>query len=218
MHEQIVILDFGSQYTQVIARRIRECGVYSTIMRYDTPAAELDTLAPNGIVLSGGPRSVYEPDAPMPDPNIFNIDVPVLGICYGAQIIARFFGGKVEPGVQREYGRSTLKVVDPNCKLFQGLPETFRVWNSHGDLLTRLPPGFHVVGTTENSPAAAIAHREKPIFGLQFHPEVSHTAHGLKILSNFANGICGCSRKWTMRRYVEQAVESIRSQVGREQV
>lgn len=218
MNEQIVILDFGSQYTQVIARRIRECGVYSTILRYDTTAAELDALAPAGIILSGGPRSVYEHDAPLPDPSIFTIGVPVLGICYGAQVLSRFFGGKVEPAAQREYGRSTLTVTDPACKLFRGVPTRFRVWNSHGDLLTELPSGFVVVGSTENTRLAAIAHRTKPIFGLQFHPEVSHTAYGIKILSNFANGICECSRSWTMRRYAEKVVEEIKAQVGQERV
>ena len=218
MNEQIVILDFGSQYTQVIARRIRECGVYSTIMRHDTSAAELDALGPSGIILSGGPKSVYAPDAPLPDPSIFRIDIPVLGICYGAQLLARFFDGKVEPGAQREYGRSTLTVTDSGCKLFHGVPARFRVWNSHGDVVTALPAGFVAVGVTDNTPFAAIAHRDKPIYGLQFHPEVAHTAHGLKILSNFANGICGCGRNWTMRRYAETAVHEIRNQVGNEHV
>ncbi len=218
MNEQIVILDFGSQYTQVIARRIRECGVYSTIMRYNAPAAELDALGPSGIILSGGPKSVYASDALLPDPAIFDIDIPVLGICYGAQLLARFFDGKVGPSAQREYGRSTLSVTDRNCRLFHGIPERFKVWNSHGDLVTALPAGFIAVGATENTPFAAIAHREKPIYGLQFHPEVAHTSYGMKILSNFANGICGCGRNWTMRRYAETAVQEIRNQVGNERV
>lgn len=218
MKEQIVILDFGSQYTQVIARRIRDCGVYSTIMRHDTPAAEIDALAPNGLIFSGGPRSVYDAGAPMPDPGVFDIDIPILGICYGAQILARFFGGKVEPGRQREYGRSTLTIIDRKCPLFRGVPARLGAWNSHGDLLTRLPSGFVAVASTDNTPFAAIAHRRKPIFGLQFHPEVAHTTHGLKMLSNFANGICKCGRNWTMRRYAETAVEEIRAKVGTERV
>jgi len=212
--EKIVILDFGSQYTQVIARRIRECGVYSTILRHDTPAAEIDALAPNGLILSGGPRSVYDPDAPMPDAGIFDIDLPILGICYGAQLLAHVLGGKVEPSHQREYGRSILTITDQKCPLFRGLPGRLRVWNSHGDLLARLPAGFAAAARTEATPFAAIAHREKPVFGLQFHPEVAHTSHGLKMLSRFAHEVCGCGRNWTMRRYAEAAIEAIRSQVG----
>jgi len=218
MNEQIVILDFGSQYTQVIARRIRECSVYSTIVRFDTPAAELAKLAPKGIILSGGPNSVYAKDAPVPDEAIFKLGVPILGICYGVQVFAQFLGGKVEKGTKREYGKGTLTVADPACALFEGLPEKLQVWNSHGDKLTRLPKGFSVVGTTENSDYAAIEDPHRRFFGIQFHPEVAHSPRGKEVLANFVHGVCGCGKGWTMRNYVEQAVDAIRAQVGGERV
>ena len=218
MNEQIIILDFGSQYTQVIARRIRECQVYSQILRYDTPATELAKLNLKGLILSGGPSSVYAPNAPMPDPGIFKLGVPVLGICYGVQLLAHFLGGKVEKGLKREYGKGTLTAKDTKCALFAKLPKSIQVWNSHGDKLTSLPGGFKPVATTDNSEFAAIENRSSKFFGLQFHPEVAHTSHGREILSNFVHGICGCGRGWTMRRYVDQAVEAIRAQVGRDRV
>lgn len=218
MNEQIIILDFGSQYTQVIARRIRECSVYSTILRYDTPAEEIARLAPKGIILSGGPNSVYSPEAPLPDKGIFKLGVPILGICYGVQLLAHFLGGRVERGQKREYGKGTLTVVDTACALFEGLPGALQVWNSHGDKLTRLPKDFVVVGTTENSDYAAIEHPTRKCFGIQFHPEVVHTPRGREILANFVHRICGCGSQWTMRSYIEQAVEQIRSQVGSERV
>lgn len=218
MNEQIVILDFGSQYTQVIARRIRECSVYSTILRYDTPASEIAKLNPKGIILSGGPSSVYAPDAPLPDKGIFKLGVPILGICYGVQLLAHYLGGRVEKGQKREYGKGNLTIADSECALFAGLPKTLQVWNSHGDKLTRLPKDFVVVGTTDNSDYAAIEHPKRRIFGIQFHPEVVHTPRGREIVANFVHKICGCGRQWTMRNYVDQAVEEIRAQVGSEQV
>src|SRR5258706_12638752 len=156
MNEQIVILDFGSQYTQVIARRVRECNVYSTIVHFNTPAAKIAAMKPRGIILSGGPSSVYAPDAPLPDKTIFELGVPVLGICYGVQLFAQFLGGKVEKGQKREYGKGALLVNDRDCALFHRLPDKLQVWNSHGDKLTRLPKDFVVVATTENSDNAAI--------------------------------------------------------------
>jgi GMP synthase (glutamine-hydrolysing) len=218
MNEQIVILDFGSQYTQVIARRIRECSVYSTILRFDTPAAEIAKLAPKGIILSGGPSSVYAKGAPLPDKAIFKLGLPVLGICYGVQLLAHFLGGKVEKGQKREYGKGKLTVADPACALFDGLPDKLQVWNSHGDKLTRLPKDFTVVGTTENSDYAAIENPHKKFFGIQFHPEVAHSPRGKEVLANFVHTVCGCGKGWTMRNYVEQAVEEIRAQVGKERV
>ena len=218
MIEQIVILDFGSQYTQVIARRIRECNVYSTILRYDTPAKEIAALAPKGIILSGGPSSVYAADAPLPDPAIFKLGMPMLGICFGVQLFAQFLGGKVEPGQKREYGKGTLTVKNRRCALFRGLPASFQVWNSHGDKLTRRPRDFVVVATSDNSDFAAIEHPKKKFFGLQFHPEVAHTPRGKELLSNFVHGVCGCGKDWTMRNYIDQAVETIRKQVGKERV
>jgi GMP synthase (glutamine-hydrolysing) len=218
MNEQIVILDFGSQYTQVIARRIRECSVYSTILPFDTPAAEIAALRPSGLILSGGPSSVYSPTAPLPDPAIFDLGVPILGICFGLQLMGHYLGGAVEKGQKREYGKGTLTLRDKACRLFKKLPANLQVWNSHGDKLTRLPEGFSVVATTENSDFAVIEHRARRFFGLQFHPEVAHTPRGREIITNFVHGICGCGKTWTMRSYLDQAVEQIRAQVGSERV
>jgi GMP synthase (glutamine-hydrolysing) len=218
MHEQIIILDFGSQYTQVIARRIRECNVYSEILRYDTPAKEIAALNPAGIILSGGPASVYAKKAPMPDRAIFGLGIPVLGICYGLQLLADFLGGKVERGQKREYGKGALRVKDSFCPLFANLPETLQVWNSHGDKLTRIPKGFKSVAVTGNSAFAAIENRAKRMFGLQFHPEVAHTPQGREIIANFVHNICGCGKNWTMHSYIDQALQAIRAQVGGERV
>jgi GMP synthase (glutamine-hydrolysing) len=218
MIEQIVILDFGSQYTQVIARRIRECNVYSVILRYDTPAAEIEKLHPKGIILSGGPSSVYSKDAPLPDQAIFDLGKPMLGICYGLQLMAQFLGGSVEQGQKREYGKGTLQVKEASSPLFAGLPATLQIWNSHGDKLTRLPKGFKSVAVSENSDFAAIGHSGRKMYGLQFHPEVAHTPQGREIISNFVHTICGCGKNWTMRNYVDIAVEQIREQVGKEKV
>jgi GMP synthase (glutamine-hydrolysing) len=218
MNEQIVILDFGSQYTQVIARRIRECNVYSTILRYDTPASEIAKLKPKGLILSGGPSSVYSADAPLPDKEIFKLRLPMLGICFGIQLLAQYLGGKVEPGQKREYGKGSLLVTDRQCRLFAGLPETLQVWNSHGDKLTKLPKGFRPVAVSDNAPFAAIENRERQFYGLQFHPEVVHTPRGREILGNFVHEVCGCGREWTMRNYIEQAVEEIRGQARDEKV
>jgi GMP synthase (glutamine-hydrolysing) len=218
MIEQIVILDFGSQYTQVIARRVRECNVYSVILRYDTPAKEIAALSPKGIILSGGPASVYARKAPLPDPRIFKLDIPMLGICYGLQLLAHYLGGKVEPGQKREYGKGTLLVKDSFCPLFANLPESLQVWNSHGDKLTRIPNGFKSAAVTENSKFAAIENRARKRFGLQFHPEVAHTPRGKEILANFVHKICGCGKNWTMHSYIDQAVSAIQTQVGKEKV
>ena len=218
MIEQIIILDFGSQYTQVIARRIRECNVYSTILRYDTPAEEIAKLNPKGLILSGGPSSVYMAGAPLPDKNVFKLGVPILGVCYGLQLLAHFLGGKVERGQKREYGKGTLTVTDDSCPLFKTLPAALQVWNSHGDKLTKLPKGFQPVAGTENSAFAAIEDRAKHFFGLQFHPEVAHTPRGREVIGNFVHVICGCGQDWTMRNYVQQAVDEIRAQVGQEKV
>ena len=218
MNEQIVILDFGAQYTQVIARRVRECNVYSTILPFDAPAASVAALAPKGIILSGGPASVYAQKAPLPDRGIFSLGVPVLGLCYGEQLLAHLLGGKVEKGLKREFGKGTLRINDRACALFRGLPRQIQVWNSHGDKLTKLPRGFKAVAVTENSPYAAIEQRARKFFGVQFHPEVVHTPRGREILANFVHGVCGCGRNWTMRNYIEPAVREIRAQVGKGRV
>jgi GMP synthase (glutamine-hydrolysing) len=216
--EQIVILDFGSQFTQVIARRIRESNVYSTILRYDTPVRELAALQPKGLILSGGPSSVYAKKAPLPDLAIFKMGLPILGICYGTQLLAHFLGGKVEPGQKREYGKGTLTVRDHSGALFAELPNSLQVWNSHGDKLAKIPRGFKPIATTENSEFAAIEDRARNFYGLQFHPEVAHTPRGKEIIANFVHGICGCGGEWNMRSYVDQAVEEIQAQVGHERV
>ena len=218
MAEQIVILDFGSQYTQVIARRIRECNVYSVILSFDTPAGEIAALQPKGIILSGGPASVYAKGAPLPERKVFELGVPILGVCYGLQVMAHYLGGKVEAGLKREFGKGGLKVKDGFCPLFANLPETLQVWNSHGDKLTKLPKGFKSVAVTENSNYAAIENHSRKLFGLQFHPEVAHTPRGKEIIANFVHNICGCGKNWTMRNYIEQAVQDIRDEIGNEQV
>ena len=214
MNEQIVILDFGSQYTQVIARRIRECSVYSTILHFNTPAVEIAKLKPSGIILSGGPSSVYTPKAPLPDPAIFALGIPVLGICYGVQLLAQFLGGTVEKGLKREYGKGTLTVKDATCALFKKLPKSLQVWNSHGDKLTKLPTGFKPVAVTENSEFAAIENRAQKFFGLQFHPEVVHTPHGALLLANFIHRVAGCAGTWTMAAFRDHAIARIRAAVG----
>lgn len=211
--EKILILDFGSQYTQVIARRIRECNVYSEILPFNTKAARIRALAPSGIILSGGPASVYEPGAPQADRAIFDLGIPILGICYGLQFIAHALGGKVEPSSRREYGPGRL-TAHASCPLFHKLPRNLDVWNSHGDRLARLPRGFAVMGHTENSPRAVIGDLRRGIFGLQFHPEVVHTPRGKDILANFVHRVCGCHSKWTTESFIERACQEIREQVG----
>src|SRR5215216_498899 len=187
---RIVILDFGSQYTQVIARRIRECQVFSQILPHDTSAKELAAFRPNGIIFSGSPASVYGKDAPQPGRAVFDLDLPILGICYGVQLMAHHLGGKVEHSSHREYGSGLLH-LSGDCPLFHGLPETLDIWNSHGDRITKLPRGFRAVGKTDNSPYAAVEQPKKKFYGLQFHPEVVHTPRGKEILSNFVFQICG---------------------------
>jgi GMP synthase (glutamine-hydrolysing) len=216
--EQIIILDFGSQYTQVIARRVREFNVYSTILRPDTPAAEIDAMAPNGIILSGGPMSVYEKDAPMPDPNIFKLGIPILGICYGMQLMGHLLGGKVAHGQKREYGRAELDVTVPSCPLFFNLDPKQIVWMSHGDKLTELPRGFEAAARSTNSAFAAMEFRDRNLFGLQFHPEVVHTPRGREILRNFMFRVCGCQGLWTMTSFIERSLEEIRQKVGDDRV
>ena len=211
--EKILILDFGSQYTQVIARRIRECRVYSEIVPFHTKASEIAKLNPAGIILSGGPASVYAKKAPQVDKKIYTLGVPVLGICYGMQLIAHGLGGKVERSTEREYGPGKLK-ADRSCKLFHKLAATLEVWNSHGDKITQLPKGFAPLGKTENSPHAVIGDTKRHIYGLQFHPEVVHTPRGGEILANFVHRICDCKSAWTMESFIDRTCEQIRQQVG----
>jgi GMP synthase (glutamine-hydrolysing) len=213
MPQIIAVLDFGSQYTQVIARRLRECQVYSKVYRYDTPASTLKEDGVNGIILSGGPSSVFSDTAPMPDKKLFELDVPVLGICYGLQLIGYLLGGSVAKSTEREYGRGTL-TIKKKSPLFEGVPEEIKVWNSHGDKMTALPEGFEAVARTENSDFAAIENAERRIWGLQFHPEVFHSENGTDIIRNFLFNICSCKGDWTMRGYIDSALERIRKTVG----
>ncbi|MCR4437872.1 MAG: glutamine-hydrolyzing GMP synthase [bacterium] len=211
--EFVLVLDFGSQYTQLIARRIREVGVYSRIVRYDVPAEEVQRMAPQGLVLSGGPASVFAPGAPHPDPGIFSLGIPILGICYGLQVTAHLLGGEVARAATREYGHAEL-VVDHEDELFAGLEERQRVWMSHGDQVVRLPPGFQVLAHTSDAPVAAVGDPKRRIYGLQFHPEVVHTPKGKEILWNFLHRVCGCAGGWSAGSFIEQTVASIREQVG----
>ncbi len=211
--ERILVLDFGSQYTQLIARRLRESGVYAEIHPYWLSAARVRELAPQGIVLSGGPASVSEPGAPWPDPGLFELGIPILGICYGLQLLSVHFGGEVVSAQRREYGRAELTIAD-HTDLFAGVPSPTTVWMSHGDAVHRLPEGFECIASTPDCPIAAVRHCERRLWGVQFHPEVEHTVHGRQILSNFARRICGCHTEWTPEAFIEATVADIRRQVG----
>ncbi|MFP6885995.1 MAG: glutamine-hydrolyzing GMP synthase [Opitutales bacterium] len=217
MPQTIVVLDFGSQYTQVIARRIREAKVFSKVLPFDTSVTELKELSPLGIVLSGGPASVLGKDSPKPDPALFRLGVPVLGICYGLQLMGNMLGGKVESSEQREYGRGELK-VNRKGSLFKGLPAKLKVWNSHGDRLAKLPKGFRPIASTENSEFAAVEDSARQFYGLQFHPEVEHTEHGTNLLRNFLQGICGCKSDWRLDDFTDGTVDDIREKVGSKRV
>ena len=212
-HEFILVLDFGSQYTQLITRKIREIGVYSEIHPHFLSAKDIEAMQPKGIIFSGGPASVYAPDAPMPDAAIFDLGMPILGICYGLQVIARLSGGKVHPAERHEYGPAQLEVQKHDL-LFAGTDAPFRIWMSHGDVVEQLPAGFSALASTANSPYAAIAHPQRKVFGLQFHPEVAHTECGPQILKNFAIDICGCRGDWSTANFIEEAVTAIRERAG----
>ena len=209
--ERVLILDFGSQYTQVIARRIREANVFSEIVPHTISAKKVMAYRPKGIVLSGGPASVYGKGAPKMDREIFHLGIPILGICYGMQLLVKEFGGQVARGTRREYGRGILRRKRA-CPLLDRLPNRLEIWNSHGDRVTRLPRGFVSVATTENSLYAVV--RKGDIYGLQFHPEVSHTPKGQKILNNFLIKICECEGNWTMGSFLKKAIGEVREQVG----
>ncbi len=215
--QPIVVLDFGAQYSKLIARRVREARVYSVIVPFDTPIAELQSLRPAGIIFSGGPASVHQPGAPKPDPAVFSLGLPILGICYGVQLFADMLGGKVERANEREYGIAYLEHDDGTGFLDEVEART-QVWMSHGDRVTQLPSGFQVIGRTENSPYAAIADPERRFFGVQFHPEVVHTPQGRQILSNFVHTVCGCPPSWDMGSFADAAVREIRDRVGDKRV
>jgi GMP synthase (glutamine-hydrolysing) len=215
VEELIVVLDFGAQYSQLIARRIRELHVYSLILPFDTPLAELLALRPRGLILSGGPASVYELGAPRCDPGLFGAGVPTLGICYGMQLMAHALGGRTGPSARKEYGRTRLFVDEAEGPgaVFHGLERRLLCWMSHGDTVQALPPGFETLAHSDHSPHAAVADPTRRLYGLQFHPEVSHTPWGTDVLRNFLSQVCGCSASWSMTSFVERAVEEIRAQI-----
>jgi GMP synthase (glutamine-hydrolysing) len=236
-HQTIIVLDFGSQYTQLIARRLRELSVYSEIWAPDTPAEKIRARHPVGIILSGGPKSVSDPGAPKCDPALFDLGSPVLGICYGMQLMADSLGGRVEPAAQREFGHAAVTItgraggVDraggaggagraggAGGELFLNVPDEIRVWASHGDFVAATPSGFSVVATSVNAPIAAMSDPGRSLYAILFHPEVVHTESGLEILRNFAFTICGCTGDWTMASFVEEATAKIRAQVGQGRV
>lgn len=212
-HDWIAILDFGSQYTQLIARRVREQNVYCEILRHDTPKEALLDQPPKGIILSGGPASVLTPDSPDCDAGLFELGIPVLGICYGMQLMAQKLGGTVLLGESREFGRASISMLESE-PLFHGLPSEMKVWMSHGDQVETMPEGFKAVAKTSTCPITAMAHLEKRLYGLQFHPEVVHTPHGIELLRQYLFDVCACSGDWTMKQFITESVASIREEVG----
>jgi GMP synthase (glutamine-hydrolysing) len=211
--ELIIVLDFGSQYSQLIARRVRETGVYSELHPYRLPLGEIKRKKPRGIILSGGPSSVYDVDAPKPDRGIFELGIPILGICYGLQVIADQMGGEVDPSARREYGPAELQ-IDDHEDLFAETSSSLRVWMSHGDALTKLPSGFTTIAHSSNSPICAIRNTVQRIYGVQFHPEVVHTQDGERILTNFVRSICGCTGSWDAGSIIRDAVADVQQKVG----
>lgn len=212
--EAVAVLDFGSQYSQLITRRVRECGVYCRLFRYDAISSEVEGIAPRGFILSGGPSSVYEATAPRLPRYVLDAGKPVLGICYGLQVLVQELGGQVEPAREREYGPAELTVVDPLSPLFHGLPPRLKVWMSHGDKVQSLPPGFRRLATTPAAPFAACGDDDRRMYGVQFHPEVVQTPRGKEILENFVRRICGCRGTWQPSLFVAQAMSAIREEVG----
>ncbi|MBN1176070.1 MAG: glutamine-hydrolyzing GMP synthase [Dehalococcoidales bacterium] len=210
--EAIIVLDFGSQYNMLIARRVRECQVYCELLPHDTPWEKIAPLNPKGFILSGGPASVYAKDAPLAPAYVYESGLPVLGICYGMQVISKQLGGQVKPGAKREYGHAVLHINQVDSPLFARLPESTTVWMSHGDRIEEMPPGFSALAHTENSPYAVIGDK-KGIYGLQFHPEVVHTPEGKTILRNFVQKVCRCKGNWTMGNFVSESMDRIKEQV-----
>lgn len=213
-HETVIILDFGSQYTQLIARRVREAGVYCKILPFNAPTETIKSRAPKGLIFSGGPSSVYDADAPKPDPNLLNaVDCPSLGICYGFQVFSRELGGTVAASPNREFGYARLKILDVTSRLFQGLPPEMDVWMSHGDHVTEVPPNFRVTALT-NDALNAMEDESRGIYGVQFHPEVAHTPLGAQVLRNFLFNVCGCKGDWSPEAVIEDQVARIQSELG----
>jgi GMP synthase (glutamine-hydrolysing) len=218
MSEAIAVIDFGSQYSQLILRRVREAHVYCELVAHDVPREEVQRLQPKGFILSGGPASVYDDRAPSLAHYVLESGLPVLGVCYGMQLLAHHLGGLVGRAEKREYGLAELQISDLSSSLFVGLPFSQSVWMSHGDRIEELPPGFKALAYTANSPLAAMGDEKRQLYGLQFHPEVSHTACGANIIGNFLHRICGCKGTWTPQSFIEQSVDQIRAQVGSSRV
>jgi GMP synthase (glutamine-hydrolysing) len=215
--EKVLVLDFGSQYAQLIARRVRQQDVYCEIVRHEITAERIRELAPKGLILSGGPASVYEAGAPKCDPAIFDLGLPILGICYGLQLACHTLGGKVQSVATREYGRAMCRITKAN-ELFEGIPSEIEVWMSHGDQVSQASTDFEPLASTDTCPVAAVKHRRLPLYGLQFHPEVTHTPLGSQILGNFLKSVCHCSGTWKLGDFAREAVESIRRRVGKDRV
>jgi GMP synthase (glutamine-hydrolysing) len=215
--ERVLVLDFGSQYGQLIARRVREQNVFCQIVRHDLPARRISELKPKGIILSGGPASVYEPGAPHCDPDIFTLGIPVLGICYGMQLACQALGGVVRPGASREFGRAVCRIHEANG-IFAGVPTETVVWMSHGDQVQLAGQDFVALADTDTCPLAAVRHRQHPVYGLQFHPEVSHTPHGSRLLHNFLHDVCGCTGTWKLGSFLAETVEKLRERIGSHRV
>ena len=211
--ERILILDYGAQYAQLIARRVRELHVYCEIHPYNIPLEKIRTFDPKGIILSGGPSSVYAADAPISDKRVFELGIPVLGICYGLQLMAFQLGGEVDKAARREFGRAKL-IVDSKNGIFSGVEQSSDVWMSHGDSLSKLPKGFEPIAHSDNAPICAIGNKEKGLYGVQFHPEVVHTKEGKKILSNFLFAVCKCAGDWNPGSFIDRAVAEVRTKVG----
>jgi len=216
-HDLIAVLDFGAQYAMLIARRVRECNVYCEVLPHNITTAELKKRKVKGIILSGGPASVYEKNAPTLDRTIWKSGIPVLGICYGTQLMAKDLGGDVKPGKRKEYGRTEL-FIDDQTNIFAGLPKQMISWMSHGDSVVKPPRAFKVMGHSKNTPNAAIGNFEKKLYGVQFHPEVVHTEKGIEIIKNFVYIVCGCKPTWTTKNFIEEKVKQIRQLVGREKI
>jgi GMP synthase (glutamine-hydrolysing) len=213
LHERVVVLDFGGQYTQLIARRVRECQVFCEILPYHTPLDALRAREPKGIILSGGPASVYEPNAPRVGPALFEMGIPILGICYGHQLMAQVLGGEVRPAAQREYGHTRL-LVRHSEPLFAGLERELSCWMSHGDVVVQPPPNFSTLAETVNTPVAAMGDPQRRLYGVQFHPEVAHTPFGKQLICNFLFKVCGCRGDWTPTNFIEESIRAIREEVG----
>jgi GMP synthase (glutamine-hydrolysing) len=216
-NERILIFDFGSQYGQLIARRVRDLNVFCQIVRHDLSAERVRALQPRGLIFSGGPASVYAPGAPVCDPALFDLGIPVLGICYGMQLACHVLGGKVTPSASREFGRAQCRVRESDT-LFAGVPEETIVWMSHGDQVQAVNSDFVPLAATDTCPVAAVRHRSRPVFGLQFHPEVSHTPYGIQILRNFLYGVCGCKGTWQLQSFIDATVAELKQRVGSQRV